>query len=312
MAHNLFLSMNTFKIKRKNTSNSETYKLNDFLSIAYPDINGNKFTEGFAQDLINLIDKERFVTKDNTQGAMLEKQKIDPSNRTLDLLIDGGTTGLRQFIIDEDGLKKISSDKDIIGPKWFARIWFPGGSSDTGYLFAQQYGGSSIKKLWQDLIIEGLNKYGFTTVGKRVHPTTTEKRLKKFLKESTIKDVIIVSKQSTHQISEADAVKATIKLGRISKKKNEPLELADIQIALANHGFHIENREYDINATYENKYIDYKEERTSKLDASGETTNLIPSIKIYQSCIDIDNYPIFEKMQEFINSEMIEIQKEIS
>ena len=53
-----------------------------------------------------------------------------------------------------------------------------------------------------------------------------------------------------------------------------------------------------------------KEEKTVMLDSSEETINIIPNIIIPPSCIDKDNYPIFSKMQEFVDREMIQVRKE--
>lgn len=105
MPHNLFLAMYTFKIKKRNTSNLDLIENNDFLSNAYPE-KENAFSDGFVKDIIDFIDKKTFKNEQNTHGAILDDMKISIHQRILDILIDGGTTGIKQFIIDESGEKK--------------------------------------------------------------------------------------------------------------------------------------------------------------------------------------------------------------
>ncbi|WP_321289386.1 hypothetical protein [uncultured Sunxiuqinia sp.] len=308
MSHNLFLGMYTFGIKKLNTPDSKRIEINDFLSNAYPD-DDNKFTKGFVQNLIYLIDEKTYKNERNTHGAILEEKSINSSRRILDILIDGGTTGIKQFIIDESGKKRILSDSEIVGPKFYARIWMPA-NTKTGYLFIQKYGSFSIKPIFDDIIKDVLKSKGYNIINNSIKATTTKARQKEFLKRSTIRDIVIVSNRSSHETGAADAASAEIRLKNIITQKNKVVGKTDMEAALKNHGFSIGRRDYDIKATYQNKIDDFKEERTIMLDSSEETINVIPNILIPQSCIDADNYPIFSKMQDFVDKEMIQVKKE--
>lgn len=308
MSHNLFLGMYTFGIKKLNTPDSKRIEINDFLSNAYPD-EENKFGNGFIQDIISLIDEKTYKNERNTHGAILDENIISSSRRILDIIIDGGTTGIKQFIIDESGNRKILSDNEIVGPKFYARIWLPA-NTKTGYLFIQKYGAFSIKPIFDDIIKEVLKSKGYNIVSNTIKATTTKARQKEFLRRSTIRDIVIVSNKSSHETGAADATSAEIRLKNIITKDNKIVGKRDMEAALKNHGFSIDKRNYDIKATYQNKTADFKEERTIMLDSSEETINVIPNILIPQSCIDSDNYPIFKKMQDFVDKEMTQVKKE--
>ena len=308
MSHNLFLGMYTFGIKKLNTSDSERVEINDFLSNAYPD-KENKFSEGFVQDIISLIDEKIFKNERNTHGGILDEKSISSSRRILDIVIDGGTTGIKQFIIDEEGKKSILYDNEIVGPKFYARLWLPA-NTKTGYLFIQKYGAFSIKPIFDDIIKGVLKSNGYNIVSNSLKATTTKQRQREFLKRSTIKDIVIVSNRSSHETGAADAASAEIRLKNIVTQKNKAISKSDMNAALKNHGFSIGDRVYDIKATYQNKTGDIKEERTVRLDSSEETINVIPNIVVPPSCIDVDNYPIFEKMKDFVDKEMIQVKKE--
>lgn len=308
MGHNLFLGMYTFKIKKYYTSDIEFIENNEFLSLAYPDCK-NKFAEGFVQDIISLIDNKAYKNNLKTHGAILDEKSLNISSRTLDIIIDGGLTGIKQFLIDESGNKSILSDKEIVGLKFYARIWLPA-NTKTGYLFIQKYGSLSIKPIFDSILQKVLNNRGYTLAYNRLFPTTTIIRQKEFLKHSTLKDVIIVSKFSSHETGAADASSATIKLKNIVKAKSNGLEMEDVSAALKNHGFSIAARNYEIKATYEQITGDYKEEKTVSIDDSEETINVIPNIVIPRYCIDIDNYPILSQLQMFVDKEMMQVKKE--
>ncbi len=309
MAHNLFLAMYAFKIKKAYSSNLDLIENNDFLSKAYPD-KLNKFAEGFVQDIINLIDKKTFKNEQNTHGAILEDKLINNSRRILDILIDGGLTGIQQFIIDESGEKRILTKDDIIGLKFYARIWLPA-NTKSGYLFIQKYGSLSIKPIFDSIIQTVLREKDFSLAGNRLVATTTKVRQQEFLKHSTIKDIVVVSKESSHATGSFDASCATITLKNIITKNNKTIKEDDITEVLKNHGFTIAARNYEIKATYQNKVGDHKEEKTVLLDSTDETINVIPNVIIPPTCIDIDNYPIFSKMQEFADMEMEQIKREV-
>lgn len=308
MAHNLFLAMYAFKIKKVNTSNLDYIENNEFLRDAYMDEN-NKFAEGFVQDIISLLDKKAYKNKQETHGAILDDKSYNASNRTLDIMINGGITGIKQFLIDESGNQVELSKKEIVGLKFFARFWLPANTS-TGYIFIQRYGSLGIKPIFDDIMTSVLSNHGYRLVNSRLYPTTTKERQKKFLKYSTIRDIMIVSQMSSHETGMADAQSATIKLNRFSLHKNKPLNKKSVEDALKNHGFSIANRDYEIKATYILEGDEYREEKTVVLDSSEETINVVPNILIPQSCIDSDNYPIFNKMQAFVDNEIQQIIKE--
>ena len=309
MAHNLFLGMYSFQIKKPSTSNLAVIENNDFLSKAYPN-HQIKFSEGFIQDIISTIDKKAFKNEQNTLGAILQEQSINNTQRTLDILINGGITGIKQFLIDELGGQTILSDKEIVGLKFYARIWLPA-NTNTGYLFLQRYGSLTIKPIFDSILKNVLKSHDYCLVGNRLIATTTKKRQKEFLKYSSIKNISIVSRRSSHETGAADATSATIKLSNVNLKSNTEIRKEELDAALKNHGFSIGERKYEIKATYEQQINeDYKEERTVVLDGSEETINVIPNIVIPPDCIDIDNYPIFDKMQKLVDKEIDQIRLE--
>jgi hypothetical protein len=308
MSHNLFLAMYTFGIKKVNTSDTERVEINNFLSNAYPD-EENKFTDGFVQDVINLIDEKAFKNERKTHGAILDEKAVKSSRRILDILIDGGITGIKQFIINEEGKRSELSENEIVGPKFFARIWLPSNTS-TGYLFIQKYGALSIKPIFDDILKSILKTRNYSLINSRIIPTTTKKRQIEFLKKSTIRDVLIVSNNSSHETGAADASSASIRLNKVVTKGSKTINKKEISAALKNHGFKIGDRNYLIKAIYQKRDENYKEERTVALDNSEETINVIPNIVIPSNCIDMDNYPIFDRLQEFVDAEMIQVKNE--
>lgn len=311
MNHNLFLGMYSFRIKKKFSKNETSIDNNDFLSVAYPD-ETNKFSEGFSQEIINLIDgknQKTFKNNKNTHGAILENYKIDPKNRTLDLLINGGITEIKQFLIDETGSKEEISDKITVGLKFYFRIWLPA-NSKSGYIFIQKYGTLSIKPIVDAIIKKILENNNFSLVGRTVYPITTKKRQEEFLKHSSIKDVLLISKKNFNNTNSVQARQAVIRLKNIKFTSSNIINKDEVKKAAKYHGFTIGNRDYEMRATYVNKQGDYKEEKTVILDDSEETINIIPSILIPDEYIDNDNYPKFDEMQKLTNSEMEQIRKE--
>ena len=306
MSHNLFLGMYTFAIKQFNTSNSDKVEVNQFLSEAYPN-KEPKFSKGFVQDIINLLEEKAFKNTRNTHGATLADKSLNNESRILDLLIDGGLTGIKQFIIDESGNSEPLSDSDIIGPKFYCRIWLPA-KSYNGYLFIQKYGSLSIKPIFDDILKKVLKRHNFNLINSSIQPTTTKARMKKFYKYSTLRDVIVVSNQSSNSTGPAKASSAVLRLNNFQSIGNKQIDRATINAAMQEHGFSMGNRHYQIKATYENKSEDFKEERTVILDSSDETINVIPNIRIPKDCIDKDNYPDFQKMKAFVDQEMLQVK----
>lgn len=308
MAHNLFLGMYSFRIKKKHTKNSEAISNNTFLSESYPD-EENKFENGFVQDIIKVFDLGTFKNDKNTHGAILEEKEFDKNYRTIDILINGGITGLKQYLLDETGEMSELSDKDTVGLKFFARIWLPA-NSKSGYIFLQKYGTLSIKPIFDAILKKVLSDNNCSLVGRKVDATTTKKRQKEFMKHSSLKDVVLVSKRSLFDTNSVQARQATIKLSNIKNTSNNTIDKKEISEALKNHGFKIGNREYEIKATYVKDDNGYKQERTVIIDDSEETVNIIPSILIPDNCINADNSPNFTQMKKLVDLEMAQVQKE--
>lgn len=311
MAHNLYLSMYTYSIKKKRTRIGASLDNNEFLEHAYPSLEGNKFENGFVQDIISLLDEKAYKNAQNTHGAILDDKKLNSSQRTLDILIDGGLTGIKQFIIDEDGTKRELSNEDIVGLKFYARFWLPAGTK-TAYVFIQKYGSMSIKPIFDSIISDLLGKYELTIANSALKATTTKERLKKFLKNAALKNITIVSTTSINGTGAAEASTVEVKLKNFKPIRNTKniASLDNIRSALSNHGFTIGDKRYDIKGTYEYAHDGIIEERTAKLDQSEETINIIPNIVVPPNCIDIDNYPIFDEMIKMVNAEMEQIRKE--
>lgn len=311
--HTLLLGMYSFKIKKRRRTDQDMIKINDFLSESYPD-ESNKFIDGFAQEIIDLFDEKAFKNQKNTHGGALEKMSFDSGNRYLDVLIDGGLTGIEQFLVNDDGeTEKISSDK-IIGPKFFARFWMPAGGT-TAYVFLQKYNSLNLKPLFDDIIAVTLKKHdcSIALVGNKLHATTTEKRIKNFLKSSYLRDITVISKRSSHDSGAGDAQTVTIKLGNITtKNKNNKVDKSVVEDALKNHGFIIGDREYEMKATYATTKtgIKRKEEKTTLLDASEDSINIIPNIILPPRCVDSNGYPNFEEMKQFVDNEIQQIKIE--
>ncbi|MCE3295148.1 MAG: hypothetical protein K0R65_862 [Crocinitomicaceae bacterium] len=310
MAHNLYLGMYTYSVKKKRTRNASIIDNNDFLELAYPSVSDNKFSNGFVQEIISLLDAKAYKNSQNTHGAMLDDYKIDQTERTLDILIDGGLTGIKQFIIDDEGTKSELSDEDIVGPKFFARFWMPAGTK-TVYVFIQKYGSMSIKPIFDSIVYDLLDKHGFSITDK-LKATTTKKRLNTFLKNAALKNITVVSTSGLNATGEAEASTVEVKLRNFKalKKTDKLTDVSNIKEALKKHGFTMGNRKYDIKGTYEYSHDGINEERTVKLDATEETINIIPNIVIPPYCIDSDNYPIFDEMIKLVIDEMKQVKIE--
>jgi hypothetical protein len=303
--------MYTYSIKKKRTRFGTKLDNNEFLEHAYSTIEGNKFEKGFVQDITALLDSKAYKNAQNTHGAILDKMRINPTNRTLDILIDGGLTGIKQFIIDEEGGKKELSNDDIVGLKFYARFWLPAGTK-TAYVFIQKYGSMSIKPIFDSILIDLLKKYELTIFDSKIKASTTKERLKQFLRNAALKNITIVSTKSINATGAAEASSVEVKLKnykpiRNSKKKSS---MEGIKQALESHGFTIANKQYEIKGTYEYSNNGITEERTAKLDATEETINIVPNIVVPPNCIDEDNYPIFDEMINLVDTEMEQVKKE--
>jgi hypothetical protein len=304
--------MYSFQIKKRNTSNDQIIDINTYLSDAYPDVE-IKFKDGFANEVIGCFDEKAFKNDQNTHGGALDEKSIASENRYFDILIDGGITGIQQYVVDNDGNKRTISKENIVGLKFYARFWLPAGNK-TGYLFIQKYESLSIKPLFDALIAKILNNHGYITLGSGsgLKQTTTQKRMKEFLKRAVIRDVTVISKQSSHDTGVGDAQAVTVKLKNVRINKNDKTDLRDVvDAALKNHGFTIADRFYDMKATYESRSEGKKEEeKTVKLGTDADSIIVIPNIVIPDSCIDPDGYPLFDQMKEFVDKEIVQIKIE--
>jgi hypothetical protein len=305
--HRAFLGVYLLQIKNKFGKNIDIINTNDFLSEAYQE-KDKKFEEGFIQDIIKLFDLKTFKNDKNTHGGILNQSDFNNSNRTLDLLINGGITGIKQYIINEDKETKEVSDKDTVGLKFFARIWLPS-NSNSAYVFIQKYGSLSIKSLFDDMLKKVLQKNQFGIVGRKLRATTTKKRLNEFLTNSNVSDITLISKKSAFDTSSVYAKKASIKFSGITKRKNY-IDREDVDRYLIEHGLSISNKDYDTTVTYSRITDGFIEKKTSKLDVSEETINIIPNVIIPEELLEDDNSPNFEKMQLFVSREMEILKKE--
>ncbi|NQX81209.1 MAG: hypothetical protein HRT66_04330 [Flavobacteriaceae bacterium] len=185
----------------------------------------------------------------------------------------------------------------------------------TGYMFIQRYAGSNLKPLFDDLINITLEKYGYKIAGARasLKPITTKHRLEKFLEISSLRDITIISKSSNHDTGSGDAKSVTIKLRNITVNSSDrKISKKVVSDAMKNHGFTLGEKQYEMTATYETKVDGKKEEeKTTKLDETEDTINIIPNILLPLNCIDGDGYPIFIKMKEYVTDEITQIREEI-
>ncbi|MFV0521444.1 MAG: hypothetical protein ACK5MI_03280 [Mangrovibacterium sp.] len=310
--HDLFLGMYSFQIKKKGTSDSKIIRINDFLSQAYPD-KENKFQDGFVSDIISLIESKVFKNKEDTHGGLLEDKTIRSQHRYLDIMINGGITGIQQFLIDEEGNKQTITRDKTVGLKFFARFWMPAGRA-TAFLFIQYYSSSRLKPLFDDLVSSVLKKHDFIIAnrGRKMKLTTTKKRLENFLKNSSLRDVTVISRESRHDTGVGDAQSVTVKLKNFSTRNRAKVNKKTVGDALKNHGFTLGDRYYEMSATYEHKVGDKKEERTARLDDTDNTINIIPSILLPLKCKDSDGYPDFNEMKRFADIEIEQIKTETS
>ena len=310
--HKLLLGMYSFQIKKRNTSDEDLIDINNFLADAYPAAKV-KFSDGFADEVISFFDEKSFKNDKNTHGGTLDDKSIASENRYFDILIDGGITGIQQFLVDDEGNKQTISKENIVGLKFYARFWLPA-AGKTAYLFIQRYDSLSIKPLFDALIEKILKNHGFITIGSGsgLKQTTTEKRMKDFLRKAIIRDVTVISKQSSHDTGVGDAQTVTIKLKNISiNKKDKKVTRDVVDAALKNHGFTLGDRQYEMTATYESRVENKKEEeKTVKLDTSIDSIRVVPNIIIPASCVDSVGYPIFDKMKEFVDNEITQIRLE--
>lgn len=306
--HKLLLSMYVFQLKKRNGNNADLLTTDDFLSSVYSEKN-NYFADGFAMDFKRIIGNN--VIKTNTHGGRLAQYEINGDDKYLDIMLDGGLTGIQQFIIDDLGNIKDISSEDIVGLKFFARIWLPS-SSTNFYVFVQRYSDLNIKKLFDHILNLLFSENDYSIANRYLKATTTKVRQEKFLENSSLKEITILSKKSSSETSIADSSSASLKI-RLKKglfnirnifTRDKISEIAQ------EHGFELGERSYIIKATYENDE-NGNEQRTRVLDSSEDSINIIPNIVIRPDCIDAKNYPIFKKLQRFIDEEISIIKNEV-
>lgn len=309
MAHNLFLSTFEFKVKKnKSDSKNKTISVNEFLSLAYPNKN---FAEGFVQDIVDLFDKTAVKSNGDTHGAALEENKdIQESKRIFDFMLDGGLTGIKQFLVNEDGTKTTIENSKIVGPKFFVRFFLPSGSNSC-YLFLQKYSSLSIKPLLDTIIKKVLENHGLFISGKLTQ-LTTKKRQELFFQYARLKEVSIVEKSSHSDTGVFGASKAFIKLSSLKHSKDEVIDEKQITKLLKRHGISIKDfSDYDVQGKYLHQVEDYKEEKTLPIiGVAEEDLNFVPNLFIPAMYRNEDNHPIFEKMQKFVDIEIDNLNKE--
>jgi hypothetical protein len=309
MKHELYLDIYTFQIKPFKKRNAEIIEINTFLENAYP-AKSNKFVSGFVDDIVN---KAKNIIKNGqgNMGALFDKKDVNHSKRYFDLLLDGGTTGIEQFIIDKDGKKTTAAKENIIGPKFYGRFWLPTGSK-TGYIFIQSYTNLSLKPIFDALLSGVLRDHSYTLESGRIKKTTTNHRQKQFMKYAFPKAITVVKKSDINDTSKPSASSIEIKirgLNMFDKLKPQQRKTAALN-ALKNNDIELKNDNFNYNITFESNINGEKQERTTTLDSSDDSINLIPRILIPAYCADNKNYPSFDKMKEFIDQEIVIITNE--
>ena len=309
MAHKLNLEMYAFQIKRVHTKDSEKVSIGEFFSNAYP---GQMHPfKAFADDFLSRL-KGLYKTKDNDLGGILIKSELDYQQRTLDCLIDGGITGIRQSLISSPEERKEITPDDTVGLHFFIRIWMC--QSDTAYVFIQSYSLLTIRKLVEEVLYTLLASKGHAIINRHMQKTTTRKRMEAFLESSIPIAVSVISKPSEFDPAQTQTTSAKLVLkGKLSM--DDIADTKSIQdFARNHHGISLDetNNVYRYTITYktQNERGDF-EERTVPLEVDLGDIKLIPNIVIPPICINEDNYPDFEKMRKFCDAEIRQILEEI-
>lgn len=308
MTHKLYMSMYAFQVKQNYRPHSETKTMNDFLSHAYPDEKGSKFG-CFVKDIVELIEEKVFKNASNTHGGVLEEKAFSTHKRTLDLMINGGTTGIKHYLISEDGKKRETSDTDIVGLKFFVRIWLPA-NSKVGFVFMQTYNSLGIRPLIDSIIETVLRNYNHKFAGSGMVKATTKKRQKEFLKNSHIKDIIVISNSEMHGTGVGKLTTVEIKIKNVLWGANKEIDLDDISSELEPHGFKIDDRKYIIKGRLQKEGPSKSEEKTVYLDQNQDSINVIPNVQLPGDCQDVYMHPLFDKIREWVDVEMAQLQKE--
>lgn len=308
MAHKLNLGMYSFRIKEKNKADTETCSIDDFLKDAYPN-EADKFL-AFSNHIIKPLGS-LYKTTENDLGALLIDHNLDSKRRIIDIMIEGGITGIKQSLISSPKTKQPISPDETVGLRFFIRFWMQ--QSNAGYVFIQSYSNLSIRKLIQEVLANALKKTGFTIVRRNIEKTTTKKRMNEFLANSKPIAVSIINKTSDYDPANTKVDTARITLrGDFSTKE---LNRKDIKnLAKSRHGIELSDSEkYSYQVTYRTKNDrGDNEDRSVTLETDLKDVNLIPNIVVPQECIDDDNYPILKKMKGLCDAEIQQILQEIS
>ncbi len=303
------LSLNIYSVQFKLLRKQDIIENNDVLSILYPDIEGDKFQNGFCAELVKQIETKPFKTNDNTHGAKIDSSNMAFSNRIFDFILDGGLTGLEQFIIDENGDEKQKiGASDIVGHKFFIRIWMPTGNST--FVFIQKLSGLSLKPLVEDLLLNLVKNYDLRIA--KFNQVTTQKRLEEFNQKSTLKYISIISSESQSDTG-INAKEVEIRLKGISGISSKTTNiLTKIKDVLNKHKITLEKNTVTTKGVFEYEEDGLKQERTGVIQKNGGDIQLIPGILIPNECIGSDNYPIFQNVRNFVDSEMKQLKTELN
>lgn len=315
MKHKLYLDLYSFKFRERNSKKDDLDKglsNNEFLSKAYSSVEENKFSQGFAQNIISFLDQKVYKNRDGTRGAILENKMIREADRVFDILINGGTTGLKQYIIDEEGKKEEIDKKDIVGLKFYARFWLPSGS-DTGFIFLQKYGGISIKPIFDSIIVDIIEPLNLVKSAARLKATTTQKRMQEFLDSSDIKEVTLIGNNRINETGGLRASSAELRFsGTNSIRTLSPRKIREkAKKEAKKFGFILEGTEYKVKVKYVQKINENtKQQRTVYLGEESDENKIIPNIWIPKDLINTDNSPKFKELGDFVDQEIEQLKKE--
>lgn len=309
MAHKLNLGMYCFRIKPLGGSDTDVLSIDEFLQEAYHDV-GNKFIY-FCDDILNTL-KRVYKTKDKDLGAVKDQERIDPKRRILDLMLDGGITGIKQSLISPELEERTTIPaEDTVALPFFVRFWMQ--ESNVGYIFIQSYTTLSIRKLISEVLQEVLRNKEFSFVGHTIKKTTTRLRMQRFLDSSTPIAITIVNKTSEYNPTDTHVSTARIQL-KGDLPSIDTIDKQTIRRYTKNkHGIELKEADiYHYKITYQSENErGEKEERTVPLEYDLSDSKLIPNIVVPSECIDEDNYPIWDKMEELCDHEITQILKEL-
>lgn len=310
MPHKLLLSTYSFQYKKIRARGGQGFSVNEFLEHAYPQFE-RKFLDGFIADVVDIL-STRLDNKQGTHGGILLEKSFSEKDRFVDLMINGGLTGIKRFMIDEDGNQTDISDKNIVGLKFFVRFWLPS-QSNSAFMFMQHYDHLNIKPIYDQIIKEVGKKHNVNLVGTKLYQTSTEKRIKEFVKFSKVQEIRVISKKSRYQTSSVnvESTNASIKIGGLVNIDIPSLSLKKVKDLSESHGFSIEGRDYKVRASLVSEKGSSDESKSIDLYFNEEENfNIIPRIELPDDCYDVYNHPRFDEMKSFVNNEIEQIKRE--